>query len=165
MKTRRATGEQGSAMVEFAIVLPLLAMLIFGGLSASIAYNYKLDVTHAAREGARYGAAVPELQCSPTANCGGKNWAQLVRTVVATRSNGAVTEAQVCVALVSGSSGTPVGPSFTTQVGGTACFNDGNGDAGKRVQVSANRTGEKINAVIFSMPVTLESKATARFEE
>ena len=162
---QRARGERGAALVEFAIVLPVLAMLIFGGLSAALAYDHKLDVTHAAREGARYGATVPELQCSPTSNCGGQTWAQLVRSVVVSRSNGSLSASQVCVALVSGTSGASIGSSFTTQVDGTACFNDGNGDPGKRVQVAANRTGDKIDAVIFSMAVTLSSTATARFEE
>lgn len=161
----RASGERGVVMVELALVLPLLTMLIFGGLSAGIAYDHKLDVTHAAREGARYGATVAELQCSPTSKCGGKNWAQLVRSVAVARSNGALSDAQVCVSLVSGSSGTPVGAQFTTKSDGSACFSDGNGDPGKRVQVSATRTGDKINAVLFSMPVTQSSSATARFEE
>jgi TadE-like protein len=161
----RSRGERGAALVELLLVLPLLAMLIFGGLSAANAYSHKLDVTHAAREGARYGATVPELQCSPVSNCGGKTWAQLVRSVAVGRSNGALTDTGVCVALVSGSTGTPIGSGFTTRTDGAACFDDGNGDPGKRVQVRATRTGDKLSAVLFSIPVTQSSTATARFEE
>jgi Flp pilus assembly protein TadG len=157
--------EHGAALVELLIVIPLLCMIVFGGLSAAINYNRKLDVTHAAREGARYGATLPELQCTPTTNCGGRTWAQHVRSVVVERSDGTLDGGQVCVSLVKGSLGDPVGTAFTTKSDGTACFDDGNGDSGKRVQVSTRRTGDSINAIFVRVPVTLESDATARFEE
>jgi Flp pilus assembly protein TadG len=162
---RAGTDEHGAALVELLILLPLLFMIIFGGVSAAISYNRKLDVTHAAREGARYGAALPELQCTPTSNCNGHNWAQHVQAVVVERSDGTLTAAQVCISLVKGATGVPVGASFTTKGDGTSCFDDGNGDAGKRVQVSTRRTGDSINAVFVRVPVTLASDATARFEE
>jgi Flp pilus assembly protein TadG len=157
--------ERGAALVELLIVIPLLSMLVFGGLSAAIIYNRKLDITHASREGARYGATVPELQCNPVTNCSGRTWAEHVRTVVIERSEGTLSASQVCVSLVKGVSGTPINASFTTKADGSACFDDGNGDSGKRVQVEARRTGDAISAVLVRIPVTLTSDATARFEE
>jgi len=48
--------ENGASAVEFAIILPLLVVLIFGIVEFGIAYNNYLAITHAAREGARLAA-------------------------------------------------------------------------------------------------------------
>lgn len=45
--------ERGAAMVEFAIVLPLLLLLLFGIVEFGRAYNVKVQLTGAVREGAR----------------------------------------------------------------------------------------------------------------
>jgi Flp pilus assembly protein TadG len=41
-------------MVEFALVLPLLLVLVFGMLEFGKAFNYWIDTTHLANEGARW---------------------------------------------------------------------------------------------------------------
>jgi Flp pilus assembly protein TadG len=41
-------------MVEFALVLPLLLVLLFGMLEFGKAFNYWIDTTHLANEGARW---------------------------------------------------------------------------------------------------------------
>jgi len=51
---RYPRGERGQALAEFAIVLPLLLLLIAGILEFGRAWNIKQAVTDAAREGARY---------------------------------------------------------------------------------------------------------------
>ena len=62
-------------MVEFALILPLVLMLAFGMVTAGLTYNHKIDLTHAAREGARYGATLAQLQCTGSPNpCGTKTW-------------------------------------------------------------------------------------------
>ena len=53
---RRARDERGAAAVEFALVLPLLILLVFGIAYFSIGYNRKQGLQAAAREGARLGA-------------------------------------------------------------------------------------------------------------
>ena len=45
--------QRGAAMLEFAIVLPLLLVLLFGIIEAAWAFNQQLEVRHGAREGAR----------------------------------------------------------------------------------------------------------------
>lgn len=45
--------ERGAAAVEFALVLPVLLLLVLGMLEFSRAYNVQISLTNAAREGAR----------------------------------------------------------------------------------------------------------------
>jgi Flp pilus assembly protein TadG len=49
-----ASDERGVSLVEFALVLPLLAVLLFGMLDFGKAFNYWIDTTHLANEGARW---------------------------------------------------------------------------------------------------------------
>jgi len=159
--------EQGTALVEFALVLPLVLMLAFGVITAGLTYNHKIDLTHAAREGARYGATLAQLQCSGSPNpCGTQTWAQVVQSVVVQRAAGDLTASQVCVALVSGNPAAPLGSAFfvnSPNADGT-CYSDGNADPGKRVQVGITKAGDAINGVVFRIPVTLTSQATEKFE-
>ena len=48
--------EAGVALVEFALVLPLLLVILFGMLDFGKAFNYWIDETHLANEGARWAA-------------------------------------------------------------------------------------------------------------
>jgi Flp pilus assembly protein TadG len=45
--------QSGAAAVELAIVLPILLLLVFGIVDFGRAYNAKISLTQAAREGAR----------------------------------------------------------------------------------------------------------------
>lgn len=53
---RVVNSEKGAAAVEFALVLPLLILIIFGIIEFGRAYNIQLGVTHAARDTARHMA-------------------------------------------------------------------------------------------------------------
>jgi len=53
---RAVRNEDGAALVEFALVLPLLLVLLLGMLDLGKAFNYWIDETHLANEGARYAA-------------------------------------------------------------------------------------------------------------
>jgi Flp pilus assembly protein TadG len=48
--------EEGIAMIEFALVLPLLLLLLLGVVDFGKAFNYKNDETHLANQAARYAA-------------------------------------------------------------------------------------------------------------
>ena len=57
LRTRAAgdrDSEAGVALVEFALVLPLLLVLLFAMLDFGKAFNYWIDETHLANEGARW---------------------------------------------------------------------------------------------------------------
>ncbi len=54
--TKPAKHESGQAMVEFAIILPLLLVLVFGIIQFAIAFNNYMALTDAVRAGARQAA-------------------------------------------------------------------------------------------------------------
>jgi Flp pilus assembly protein TadG len=53
---RRHDGDRGAAAVEFALVLPILLLLVFGIIDFGRALNAQLTLTQAAREGVRLAA-------------------------------------------------------------------------------------------------------------
>ncbi|MGV8970884.1 MAG: TadE family protein [Rhodoglobus sp.] len=53
MRDRNKEGETGAAAVEFALVLPVLVLLIMGLVEFSLLFNAQISVMNAAREGAR----------------------------------------------------------------------------------------------------------------
>jgi Flp pilus assembly protein TadG len=57
--------EDGQAMVEFAIVLPVLLMLVLGIIQYGIMFNHSLTLTDAVRAGARQGAVSRTLPGGP----------------------------------------------------------------------------------------------------
>ncbi len=48
--------ERGAAVVEFALVVPILLLLVFGIVDFARGYGAQVTVTHAAREGVRLHA-------------------------------------------------------------------------------------------------------------
>jgi Flp pilus assembly pilin Flp len=91
--------ERGASAVEFALLIPLLIMLLIGTTTAGLAYSDHVSVTNAAREGSRYGAAADASV--PSA------WAASVQTrvkdVYFNAAGTAPTDDQVCVRLVNDS--------------------------------------------------------------
>lgn len=53
---RRHNRERGASLVEFAFVMPILALFLFGIVQFGIAYDKQQSINSAAREGARLGA-------------------------------------------------------------------------------------------------------------
>jgi Flp pilus assembly protein TadG len=153
------TPERGAVMIEFALVLPVFAMLVVGLFSSAMLYDSKMQLTHAAREGARYGAAVPEDQTFASGT-----WAQNVEVLVLERGGSSLDSAQVCVALVVGSPATAVSDTHTTAGGTAPCFDDSaSGETGRRVQVSATKVMD-LDVVAFRKDVTMTATATSRHE-
>lgn len=56
------TGERGSAVVEFALVLPLVLVLLLGIVEVAVVARSEIQLIHAAREGAREAAASPDTR-------------------------------------------------------------------------------------------------------
>jgi Flp pilus assembly protein TadG len=65
MKRNRIRDERGQTMAEFAIVLPILIVLLFGIVQFGILFNNYVTLTDAARAGAR-AAAVSRQNGNPS---------------------------------------------------------------------------------------------------
>ncbi len=59
--------ERGSAVVEFALVLPLLLVLMFGIVEVAVVARSEIQLLNAAREGARAAAASPDAGVAASA--------------------------------------------------------------------------------------------------
>jgi len=65
MKRARPGGDRGAAAVEFALLLPVLLLIVFGIIDFGRALNAQITLTQAAREGARlasFGQPVATVQ-------------------------------------------------------------------------------------------------------
>ena len=66
---RHLRGRQGQALLEFALVFPILMMFLFGIIIWGLGVFYQQQVQNVAREGARYAAIhSSEAQCPTTSN-------------------------------------------------------------------------------------------------
>lgn len=53
LSERTAARERGAAAVEFALILPVIILLLLGMIEFSRVYNVQISLSNAAREGAR----------------------------------------------------------------------------------------------------------------
>ena len=67
-KRHNITSERGQTMTEFAIILPVLVVLLFGIIQFGIAFNNYVTITDAARAGARK-AVVSRQSGDPAGAC------------------------------------------------------------------------------------------------
>jgi Flp pilus assembly protein TadG len=67
-RTIRLSGESGQSLAEFALVLPILLLVIFGIFEFGRAYVYWADANHIANEGARWAAVnrIPPSNTTPS---------------------------------------------------------------------------------------------------
>jgi Flp pilus assembly protein TadG len=96
MITPRRRSDDGAVAVEFALIFPMLAMLMMGILTGGLSYSNALGVQNAVREGARFGA---------TGEQSSSTWAADVISRVRTTqfddgSSAASSQTSVCVQLV-----------------------------------------------------------------
>jgi Flp pilus assembly protein TadG len=109
---RRRRNDSGASAVEFALVVPLLILLLIGTITAGMTYSDHLSITNGAREAARYGAAADATNPA--------TWAASVQSrvqqVYFNAAGQTPTDDQVCVKLVS-QSGTVVASDSGTSCG------------------------------------------------
>jgi Flp pilus assembly protein TadG len=144
-------GERGAALVEFAIVLPLLMAFALGIFSGGTAYFRRITVADAVREGARYGATLPV----PIGAGGATSWETSVRNRVAQASGGELASANVCVKLVYATGTSDCGVADPTGAAAETSV--------RLVKVSASK-GVTLEFFFFSRTATLSSHVAARFE-
>ena len=54
------SSQHGQDMVEFAIVLPLLLLILFGAVDLGRVFHAAITITNVAREGVRHGSIFPD---------------------------------------------------------------------------------------------------------
>jgi Flp pilus assembly protein TadG len=98
--------ERGAALVEFALVLPLLALIVFGTIEFGWAFSQNLDVRHGAREAGRLfavdfddGDASTAPALGIVAEVCGRMDDNQPTTITVTAPSGAVTGSYVTVRL------------------------------------------------------------------
>ena len=118
---RGRAGDRGATAVEFALLLPLLLMMVFGLIDFGRALNAQLTLTQAAREGARLaalGAPVPAVTARTQTAAAGLGGSV---TVTVTSCPAGATQASDAVVHASYSF------QFITPVGALAGFLNGGG--------------------------------------
>lgn len=63
---RRRADDSGASAVEFALVVPLLLLIVFGIINFGVVFSQQLTLNNAVRAGARGGVVVAELLDCPT---------------------------------------------------------------------------------------------------
>jgi len=162
-RTGRHRDEHGAALVEFALILPVLMCLLLGMVTGGMAYNRKISMTNAVREGSRFGATLTPA----TFNTAGWNAAaDTVRTRVLDIAAGDLAGAEICVQYIQkGGSpavkGEALTPTCTAGVSPNPLTSASVGDC--VVSVWAQRKSE-LQAFFFTWNVDLKARAVARYE-
>lgn len=154
-RTSRIGGDSGAAMIEFAIIAPLIFALILGLVTGGVSLSRKNSMYNAVREGARLGATLPE----------DTNWATSVRDRVVANSGGALNTSQVCVKLIRRGTVTDAvrrsTPATCPFGGEPATTNIPVGECA--VKVWANRSSD-LEAIFVSRALTLQVSSVSRYE-
>ena len=161
----RARRERGAVAVEFALVLPVLVMLVLGIVSFGLALNSHVGLSNAVREGARFGAT--------TLN--DANWADAVvgrTTTVYFNADSPLQGNQVCAKLVQWTGATsPAGSPSTKQASacasgvasGEPAVPDGVAVGTCIVKVWAAKPAE-LNWLLGSSNITLRAQSVSFYE-
>jgi Flp pilus assembly protein TadG len=82
IRARRTADDRGAALVEFALVFPFLALILFGTIEFAWSFSQHLDIRHGAREGARLAAVsyLPEEDADQVAAIGQEVCSRMERT-------------------------------------------------------------------------------------
>jgi Flp pilus assembly pilin Flp len=88
-----ARDEAGAAVVEFALVMPILALIVFCIMDLGRAFYTVNNIVSAVREGARYGA----LLADPSSAAGQLEIKERVRTASPPFGNDPLTDDQIAV--------------------------------------------------------------------
>ena len=144
---KKRLGDRGAALVEAAIVVPILLLFTFGIWTTARAWNISNTLEHAAREAARYGATVDPWD--PTVS------PPEVRAIAdADLSASAIAPAtvdEVCIELIVDGG---------TSCDGTQANNTGTDQVFIRIEVP----DYELNFLFFSVDVDLSGTAISRHE-
>lgn len=169
---RPRPADRGAAVVEFALILPVLTMLLLGLISGAIAWNENLALSQGARVAGRRAVTTP-LPASQTTETMAA-WLDEVADQAVDASEGkmasSVAGRAVCVAYVY-PAGSAADQTFARELTGTGtrtsgtapCFADGQGDDDRRVQVVLERESV-LDLGLRRVSLTLRRQVVFRYE-
>lgn len=136
-RSRGKDDDRGAQLVEFALVAPLLILLLFGIIEFGWLFAQMNEIRHVAQEGARWGAVShPDINSD-----GNEDWADIV--------------ARAC-----GAANLPGGT--TVSVTGS----EGGGTKGDTATITVNATVQSLTGLVDSfLPSGLSNTATFRLEQ
>ena len=166
MLARLRRDQAGANAVEFALVLPILLMLLLGTMYGASLFNTQQTITQAAREGARYAATLPlaefgdGIQPPPSEAWFEDVVARVEGIIVVDRPLTRPGEPTVCVRFYDDE-----GISVEGEVSdGCPDASTGAGLTGPRVEVTVRRPARLELGVTSIGPITLSGSAIARYE-
>lgn len=121
LETQGSTRRQrGAVAVEFAIILPVLLMLLFGITTAGISLSQAIGLSNAVREGSRFGATNhPGGAIMPYDNAQWTTWAtDTIARVRGTQFDDPGNSTAVCVDMYKAGTGTVAGSQLCHQGNG-----------------------------------------------
>jgi Flp pilus assembly protein TadG len=161
MMSPRRESERGAALVEFALILPVVVSLLLGLVTGGLAYNKKIAMTDAVRGATRYGTT---LNDSAT-------WATSVRDRLVQLSATELTGSDVCVELVRAGSPNTVVRRWYASAANTSCPSTfGTGptipavDTGYCVVKVWGMKQAKLQTVFFSSDLALKAGSVGAYE-
>lgn len=172
MLASRRSDDRGAVLVEFALILPILTMLLLGLVSGAIAWNENLALSQGARVAGRRAVTTPLPATQTSVSMG--PWLDAVANHAVAASEGkmasTVSGRAVCVAYVY-PAGTAADQTFKREVTGTGtptygttpCFEDGQSDTDRRVQVVLSRDAI-LDLGLRRIALTLRRQVVYRFE-
>jgi hypothetical protein len=161
--------DRGAVLVEFALIMPFLTMLLFAILSAGLAWNQILAMSHGARLAGRYAATLPTRDFASL-----DDWLDAVATRVVSSSEGnldsTVPGKILCVAYVHPSGVDTLDHTrrrmdtagVVTRADST-CFSDSQANTETRIQVMSERTGS-FEVGLWSRAITIHQQIVYRYE-
>jgi hypothetical protein len=163
--------DDGAVVVEFALVLPVLMVLLLGMFSGATAWNQNQTMGHGARIAARHAATLP-LPASPTP-AALDAWLDGVADLAVASSAGELGPGQgrtVCVAYVHPVGAAPLatrsrtlGPDGTRSTGSAPCVADDQAATARRIQVVVGRDAV-LDAGLYRHPLRLHQQVTFAYE-
>lgn len=154
----RPGGDGGASAVEFALVVPLLLLLVFGIINFGLIFASQISLNSAARDAARAGVVAPltgsALTCSAIATAARSN----AGTIGAPASAVAVT--------VTGPTGTTctLAAGSATVTGAGAGSTPCTGSSSSAAQLAVVLTSNYKSPVPLVPPATLTQTATGKFQ-
>ncbi len=167
---RRRGGDRGASLIEFAMVMPLIMMLMLGMTSGATAWNQSQAIGHGGQVAARFGATAP----LPASTGDMDDWLDVVLERAISASEGKMVAGTanraICVAYVD-PAGAAADKTYSRRMNAagvktdatTECFADSLGTTAKRVQVMLDRSGF-IELGFYRQPLSLNRKVVFRYE-